>query len=256
MIQVEPRTTLLLVALIKSCAVLFMVVAVAVLSFVPATEGVAQEILIQEGFEDHVLDGFSKVWVDFLGLKITSDLAKTGKKSLAISGQTLMDSFGIPIKTSEPMISVEFWVYIEEDGRSFSLKIASDDESADNAGPDVGWDAGFVHFYADDRWQKIGKFATNKWRYVRIVADFRRNTFDFYSGHNRNKALRTKLKKRIPFRRDAFDSVATKIVFYMKTMTAPGYIDDLLVYEGEKPIALAVDPNRKLATMWGHIKRQ
>ena len=253
MIQAKSRTTSLLVALIKNCVVFFMVVSVVVLSLAMATETVAQKILIQEGFEDHVFEGFNEFWGGFLGLEITSNLAKTGKKSLAIYGNTLMDMYSIPIKTDESIISIEFWVYIEKGGRSFSLKIASDDESFDNKGPEVGWDKEFVYFYAADRWQKIGKFATDKWRYVRIVADFHRNMFDFYAGDSKH---RTEREKGIPFRRDAVNSFATSMGFYMKTMESPGYIDALFVYEGENPIALAIAPSRKLATMWGHIKRQ
>lgn len=253
MIQTESQATLLLVTSIKSCVVLFVVVSVVVLSLAMPTETGAQEILIQEGFEDHDFDGLNEFWVGFLGLEITSNRAKKGKKSLAIHGNTLMDAYSTPIKTGESIISIEFWVYIEEGGRSFSLKIASDDEDFDNKGPEVGWNKGFVYFYAADRWQKIDKFTTDKWKYVRIVADFHRNIFDFYSGDSRHK---TKQKKGIPFRKDAANSFATSISFNMETMEVSGYIDDLFVYEGEKPIALAVDPSRKLTTMWGHIKRR
>lgn len=252
MIQVEPRTTSLFVTNDKSFAVLFMVIAVVVLSFTMATETVAQEILIQEGFEDHGFEDVGEFWIPFLGLEITSDLAKIGKKSLAIYGNTLIDTYSIPMKTDELIISVEFWVYIEEGGRSFSFKIASNDDSFDNAGPDISWDKGFVYFYADDRWQKIGKFETDKWRYVRLVANFDKNMFDFYSGDSKHK---TKRKKGIPFRKDAAGP-AIEIVFHIKTMDATGYVDGLLVYEGENPMALAVEPKRKLATVWGHLKQQ
>ena len=252
MIQVEPRTPSLFLTTTKSFAILFMVVAVVVLSLALATEAVAQKILIREGFEDHPFEEFNGFWDGFLGLEITSDLAKTGKKSLAIFGNTLIDTYGMSIETEAAIISIEFWVYIEEGGRSFSFKIASDDESFDNAGPEIGWDKGFVYFYADGRWQKIGKFETDKWRYVRLVADFDKSVFDFDSGDSKHK---TKRKKGIPFRKDAAGP-ATRIVFHIKTMDAPGYVDGLLVYEGENPIAFAVEPKRKLTTMWGHLKRQ
>ena len=252
MSQVKPRTTSLFLTTTKGFTILFMVVAVVVLRLAFATEVRAQEILIQEGFEDHPFEEFNGFWDGFLGLEITSDLAKTGKKSLAIFGNTLIDTYGIPIETNASILSIEFWVYIEEGGRSFSFKIASDDESFDNAGPEIGWDKGFVYFYADDRWQKIGKFETDKWRYVRLVADFDKSVFDFYSGGSKHK---TKRKKGIPFRKDAAGP-ATEIIFHIKTMDAPGYVDGLLVYEGENPIAFAVEPKRKLTTMWGQLKRQ
>lgn len=255
MIQTELWTTSRLLTATKGFAILFRVVAVVVLSLALTTGAVAQEILIQEGFEAHALEEFNGFWEGFLGLEITSDLAKTGKKSLAIFGNTLIDTYSMPIDTDASIISVEFWVYIEEGGRSFSFKVASDDESFDNAGPDIGWDKRFVYFYAHERWQEIGKFETDKWKYVRIVANFDKSVFDFYSGDNRFKALRAKPESRIPFRRDAAGP-ATRIVFHIKTMDAPAYVDSLLVYEGGNPIALAVEPKRKLATMWGHLKRQ
>lgn len=40
------------------------------------------------------------------------------------------------------------------------------------------------------------------------------------------------------------------------SMTAPGYIDDLLIYEGDEPINLAVEPTAKLTTLWGQLKRR
>ena len=38
-------------------------------------------------------------------------------------------------------------------------------------------------------------------------------------------------------------------------MTSPGYVDDLLVYEGADPLDLAVEPDGKLTTLWGQVKR-
>ena len=267
MIQTESRTTSLLVAAIKSCVVFFMVVSIVVLSLALATEVMAQKMLLQTGFENDPLDGrneqFKRFAEGLCGCKITSEFAKTGKKSLAILGNGLADMYSMSIrKTDESIISVEFWVYIKKGGRSLGLKLVSDDaiirdKFVHEKVPHIGWDAGSVQFYANGGWRRIDKFATDKWRYVRIVADFDRSVFDFYSGNSRHKALRTKLRERIPFRREAAaGSVATEISFSMEGMTAPGYIDDLFVYEGDKPIALAVEPNRKLTTVWGHIKRQ
>ena len=267
MIQTESRTTPLLVAALKDFAVLFILVAVIVLSFALSTEVMAQKMLLQTGFENDPLDGpdeqFKRFAEGLCGCKITSEFAKTGKKSLAILGNGLADIYSMSIrKTEESIISAEFWVYIEKGGRSLGLKLVSDDDFirdkfVHERVPHIGWDAGFVQFYANHEWRRIDKFTTDKWQYVRIVADFDRSVFDFYSGNSRHKALRTKLRERIPFRMEATaGSAATEICFSMEAMTAPGYIDDLFVYEGEKPIPLAVDPSRKLTTMWGHIKRE
>ena len=257
MSQVEPWVVSPLVKKIKYFAVFFMVAGVALLSLALAADAVAQKILIQDGFENHPLDKLDKhPLLKGLGFKITNKPVKTGKKSFAISGKALVHTYSIPIRTNEPITSVECWVYIEKGGRSFSLKLTSDDESFDNRGPNVGWDTGFVQFYAHDRWQEIGKFATNEWRYIRIVANFDKNVFDFYSGGSKREVLRTRPKERIPFRMKAAGPAATSIVFSMERSTVPGYIDDLIVYEGENPIVLAVEPSRKLATVWGHIKQQ
>ena len=45
------------------------------------------------------------------------------------------------------------------------------------------------------------------------------------------------------------------VAFYTWGITAPGYVDDLLIYEGTDPLDLAVDPNGKLTTLWGHVKQ-
>ena len=48
--------------------------------------------------------------------------------------------------------------------------------------------------------------------------------------------------------------VAKWLVFYVWGMTAVGYVDELLVYEGDEPLKLAVEADGKLTTMWANVK--
>lgn len=186
---------------------------------------------------------------------MTGDTVKTDKKSLAILGGADGDGLGAPIETENPIISVEFWVYIEGGGRSFNIKVASADNIGENTGCTyINWNAGMVRLYDGAAWQEVGEFETDTWKYVRIVADFDKSEFDFYAGDDRNDALGAKPEKGLPFRNAALGPTAKWVVFYVWGMTAPGYVDDLLVYEGADALDLAVDPGGKLTTFWGQIK--
>ena len=100
----------------------------------------------------------------------------------------------------------------------------------------------------------IDDFDTDTWEYVRIVADVDKSEFEFYAGNDRDDALKAKGEKGLPFRNAAQNPVAKWVSFHVYTIAAPGYVDDLLVYEGNEPINLAVDPMGKLTTVWGHLK--
>ena len=149
-----------------------------------------------------------------------------------------------------------FWVYIEGGGRSFNLKVASADNIGENTGCTyINWDAGIVRLYDGAACQLIGDFETDTWKYVRIVADVGKSEFDFSSGDDRNDALAAKPEKDLAFRNAALGPVAKWVVFYTWGITAPGYVDDLLVYEGADALDLAVDPSEKLTTFWGQVKQ-
>ena len=191
------------------------------------------------------------------GFEVSGDTVKTDKKALAILGRRDIDALGVPIEAENPIISVEFWVYIEGGGRCFNLKIASADGFGEKNGCTyINWNAGIVRLYDGAAWQTIGDFETNTWKYVRIIANVDKSEFDFYVGDNRNDALGAKPEKGLPFRNAARGPVAKWVSFCTSGITAPGYVDDLLIYEGAEALDLAVDPSGKLATMWGHIKRQ
>jgi len=229
---------------------------VVVLSFAGVKTTIAQEVYVQTGFEEFAVGNPPKdsevIGGDF---EISGDTVKTDKKALAILGGGDGDGLGVPIETENPIISVEFWIYIESGGRSFNFKVATADGIGENNGCTyINWDAGIVRLYDGAAWQLIGDFETDTWKYVRIIANVDKSEFDFYVGDDRNDALGAKAEKGLPFRNAALGPVAKWVAFYTWGITAPGYVDDLLVYEGEDPLDLAVDPNGKLATLWGQVK--
>ena len=227
------------------------------LTFVLVGRTDAQTIYTQTGFEEFPTGNPPKDWEVIGGdFEVSGDTVKTGKKALAILGGGDGDGLGIPIETENPIISVEFWVYIEGGGRCFNLKVASADGFGENNGCTyINWDAGIVRLYDGGAWQLIGDFETDTWKYVYIVADVGKSEFDFYVGDDRDDALGAKPEKGLPFRNAALGPVAKWVAFYTWGITVPGYVDDLLVYEGEDALDLAVDPNDKLTTFWGQVKR-
>ncbi len=227
-----------------------------VLSLAFVINSTAQEVSVQTGFEEFTVGKPPPDWETLGGdFEVTGDTVKTDKKSLAILGGADGDGLGVPIETENPVISVEFWVSIESGGRSFNIKVASADNIGENNGCTyINWDAGIVRLYDGAAWQPIGDFETDTWKYVWIVANFDKSEFDFYVGDSRNATLTAKPEKGLAFRNAALGPVAKWVVFYVWGMTAPGYVDDLLIYEGDEPVNLAVDPDEKLATTWGQVK--
>ena len=236
----------------------FLLTVVLVLNLAIVKTAISQEVFAQTGFEEFAVGNLPKDWEVIGGdFEVSGDTVKTDKKALAILGGGDGDGIGIPIETENPIISVEFWVYIEGGGRSFNLKVATADGFGENNGCTyINWDAGIVRLFDGAAWQLIGDFETDTWKYVRIIADVGKSEFDFYVGDDRNDALGAKPEKGLPFRNAALGPVAKWVAFYTWGITAPGYVDDLLVYEGEDALDLAVDPGGKLATFWGRIKRR
>ena len=231
-------------------------IAALVLSSTLVQTAIAQEVFVQNGFEEESLGKPPKDWeVRGNGFKVTDDEVKTDKRALGILQGANDDRVGVVIDTDNPVISVEFWAYIKGGGRSFNFKVVTDeDQGQNNGGVYINWDANAVRLFDGAAWQPIDDFDTDKWRYVRVVADVSKSKFDFYAGEDRNDALSDKGKKGLPFRRAATNPVAKWISFHVYSIVAPGYVDDLLVYEGDEPLNLAVEPAGKLTTVWGHLK--
>ena len=227
-----------------------------VLCFLFIQTAIAQEVFLQTGFEKESLGKPPEDW-DIRGnqLEVTDDVFKTDKKSLGILGGANDDRVGVPIETENPIISVEFWVYIKSGGRSFNFRIVTSENHAQNNGSVyINWNADMVRLFNGNAWEPIDDFETEKWRYVRVVADASKSRFDFYAGEDRDDALRDKGKKGLSFRNAAEFQVPKWVSFHVYSIVAPGYVDDLLVYEGDEPPNLAVEPTEKLTTVWGHLK--
>ena len=216
----------------------------------------AQKVFVQTGFEKETKGKTPKDWeVRGNQFKVTDDVVKTDKKSLGILGGANDDRVGVAIETEDPIITVEFWVYIKSGGRSFNLKVITDENIAqNNGGVYINWNANAVRLFDGGAWQHIDDFETDTWRYVRVVSDASKSKFDFYAGDDRNEALKDRGKKGLPFRNAAIGPVTKWVAFHVYGFAAPGYVDDLLIYEGDEPFNLAVDPIGKLATVWGNIK--
>lgn len=217
---------------------------------------VADEILIHTGFEEFSDGNLPNDWqVDGEGFEVTNKTAKTGRNSLAILSGANDEYVGTAIETDNPIISVEFCVYIQSGGRSFNFKIAtSENIASNNACVYINWDAEKVRCFDGAAWVAIDDFETGKWKYVRVVANVDKSKFDFYAGDDRNRTLADKGTQGLPFRNQAEAPVAKWVTFHVYSIAAPGYVDDLLIYEGDEPANLAVDASGKLATTWGQLK--
>lgn len=234
----------------------FILVTSLVLSPIFIQTTIAQEVFVQTGFEKESLGKPPKDWeVRGDRMEVTDDVVKTDKKSLGILGGANDDRLGIAIETENSIITAEFWVYIKSGGRSFNFRIVTSENHAQNNGSVyINWDANMVRLFNGNAWQPIDDFETEKWRYVRVVADVSKSKFDFYAGNDRNEALRDEGKKGLPFRNAAEFQVPKWVSFHVYSIAAPGYVDDLLIYEGDEPLNLAIDPVGKLTTVWGLIK--
>lgn len=234
----------------------FILVTVLVLCPIFIQPTLAQEVFVQNGFEKEALGKPPENWeVRGERMEVTDDVVKTDKRSLGILGGADDDRTGVAIETENPIITVEFWVYIKSGGRSFNLKVITADNIAQNdGGAYINWNADAVRLYDGGAWQHIDDFETDTWRYVRVVSDVSKSQFNFYAGDDRNEALKDKGKKGLHFRNVAIGPVTKWVAFHVYGFAAPGYVDDLLIYEGDEPLNLAVDPMGKLTTVWGHLK--
>lgn len=217
-----------------------------------------QTILVQTGFEEFPIGEPPTDWeVRGNQMLVSDDTVKTGDKALGILGGGNDDRVGVAILTENPVISVEFWVYIKGEGRSFNLKVVSHDDIGHNdGGVYMNWNANAVRLYNGSAWVAIGDFPFGAWKYVRVVADVSKSTFDYFVGDDRESALDTEPVTGLEFRKAAANPVAQWVVFHVYSTVAQGFIDDLFVYEGaEPPTATSVDPKEKLTTFWGQVKQ-
>ena len=233
-----------------------MLLAIVVLSLVCVRSLPAQKILLETGYEDFDVGNREDVF------RASTKTVKTGKKSLTIFNGKREEFHlsAVKLETDNPIISVEFWVYIERGKQSFAVNINATENSFDNnaGGPYIEWNDGEIryHVHRGDPWREIFDYPVNEWHYVRFVANFEKEEFDFYMGKNREKALASRPKRDLSFQDPPLAPHPKWFLILAWDMTARGYIDDLLIYEGGEPINLAVDPIGKLTTRWGQLKRR
>ena len=219
----------------------------------------AEKVLLQTGFEEFTVGEPPKDWeVRGNQMQVTDATVKTDNKALGILGGANDDRVGVAIETENPVISVEFWVMIKGTGRSFNLKVVSDDNIAVNdGGVYVNWNANAVRLYNGSAWVAIDDFQFDAWKYVRVVADVSKSTFDYYVGDDMEAAREATPKAGLAFRKAATNPVAQWVAFHVYSTVAQGFVDDLLIYEGSNPPSLTpVEPNGKLTTYWGNVKKQ
>ncbi len=216
----------------------------------------AQEVFLQTGFEKDTVGNPPNDWeVQAEMMEVSTEKAKTDNKSLAILGGANDETIGVLIETDNSIISVEFWVYIMSGGRSFNFKVVSSDNIGINdGGVYINWDNNTVRLFNGAAWVHIDDFETDTWKYVRVVADVKKSEFEMYIGNDRNQALKDRGHDGLAFRNAAVNPTTQWVAFHVYGILSPGYVDDLLIYEGSEPLNLDVDPKGKLATTWGNIK--
>ena len=219
----------------------------------------AQDILLQTGFEDFTVGAPPTDWeVRGEQINVTDETVKNGNKSLGIFGGSNDDRCGVAIETEDPIISVEFWVFINGSGRAFNLKVVSDDNiHANDGGVYMNWNENAVRLYNGSAWVAIDEFPFGSWRYVRVVADVDESKFDYYVGKDRDEALLADPIQGLSFRKPASNPTAQWVVFHVYSSVAQGFVDDLLIYEGaDPPVSTPVEAKDKLTTYWGQVKKQ
>ena len=230
-----------------------------VLSFICVQNVPAQKILVETGFENFVPGNKENAF------QVSTKTVKNGKKSLEIFSEKerILYISGHRLETDQPLVSVEFWVYIERGEQSFAVNMHAGEKQFGHqpdqrGGPYVDWYDGDVryHVHRGKPWREISKYPINKWHYVRIVANFKENSFDFYMGNRRETALASRPKRNLEFQDPAVAPRPKWFIMLAYEMDARGYMDDLLIYEGDEPISLAVEPTAKLTTLWGKLKRE
>ena len=218
----------------------------------------AEKVLLETGFEDFSVGEPPPDWeVRGNQMQVTDATVKNGSKALGILGGANDDRVGVAIDTENPIISVEFWAYIMGEGRSFNLKVISDDNIATNdGGVYVNWNANAVRLYNGSAWVPIGDFPFGAWKYVRVVADVSKSTFDYYVGDDMDSAREATPITGLAFRKAATNPVTQWVAFHVYSTVAQGFVDDLLIYEGSNPPSVTpVEPKGKLATYWGNLKK-
>ncbi len=232
----------------------FVVVMVVVLSCFYVQPATAEKILMETGFEDLVQPPAES------SFQPSIEIVKNGKRSLEIffEGDDRINIDGHPLEANASIVSLECWVYIESGEKSFAISMHAADKLFDNdlGGPHIEWYDGDIRYRVlqGDPWREIVAYPVDEWHYVRIVANFSEDVFDFYTGMSREEALASRPKRQLEFQAPATAPQPRWFLILAEAMDARGYMDDLVIYEGDEPPNLAVESAAKLTTLWGKLK--
>lgn len=228
-----------------------------------AANSYAGEILVQTGFEEDDVGDLPQnpddSWqASGAGFEISSDVVKTGSKSLAMMGGAGNQGLGVFFETSSSVITAEFWLYIDGVERSLCVLVQETNSALTDwaaSGPYINWIADGIRHYPG-AWEDIGEFVSGKWHYIRLVVDIGNASHDVYIADTPEEAHASDpVGKDLGFRTPIAPPPG-KVVFSTYDLASWAYIDDLLIYEGNiVPEGLfAVAPGGKLTSTWGNIK--
>jgi hypothetical protein len=221
------------------------------------------EILVQTGFEGDDVGELPQepedAWqASGAGFEVSGDIVKEGSKSLAAIGGGGNQALGVFFETQSEVITAEFWLYIDGVERSLTAFVQDSNSGLTDwgaSGPYLNWIGDGVRHYPG-AWEDIGEFTSGEWHYVRLVVDLGASSHDIYVGDAAEEThAADPLGKDLGFR-SAIAPPPGKVVFSTYDLTAPAYVDDLLIYEGDViPEGIfAVEPKDKLALTWGEVK--
>ena len=242
---------------IKSFLMLFTII----VSILLAANLSSGEILIQSGFEGDPIGDIPQgdTWqVSGGGFEVDSSHAKAGGQNLSALGGGGDQALGAAIQTQSPVITTEFWLFVDGVERSLTFFLLGADTGLTDwaaAGPYINWIGDKVRYYAG-AWEEIGDFASGEWHYVRIVADTGASVFHVYVADSLAEARSSDpIGADLNFRSE-IPGPPANVCFGTYGLVSPVYIDELLVYEGDVfPANIStVDSRGKLTLTWGEVK--
>jgi len=236
-----------------------------------------QEIFIEEGFEDTSEGELPEGWrtafefpnaelADLPDFRVTTEIVKTGKKSLMVFHPEKSFYGAVPMPKQVQVVSVEFWYYVVEGGRGFTLCVspAQDDQKIYMGATYIVFIDGNVTGWHNAPGQPMPEekvplvpYPLGEWQYLRVVVDFETQTFDLWSGDS-PAAVRDRPPDADDYWNrnpgDQREPVSTWLAFWIFDTVTATYVDDLVVYEGATAIGMAVEPTDKCTNLWGEVK--
>jgi hypothetical protein len=225
------------------------------------------QVLISDDFESGVVGDIPPGWQTKDGVTtdefaVVDSTVKNGSKALKVNSAADDHDMWIEFGRSVTVASVEFWIYPEQVGRGVNFLMLNGSIARGDAGPYLSWGAGtdgMLTRYAAGAWGPTNTpFDIQKWTYVKIVANSDTDTFDIYLGDGPDALPGAPQEAGVPYRAatDGFD----RIMFLgWNSVVGPGYIDDILAYEGDvrpEGVITAVELENKTTATWGAVKSE